>query len=255
MALFLCVLVWLRILYDNSFQIKAHIESGGCGHTRHQQQQRNHDEQRLLPACCHFGLGYQRHDTDLQNVSIGDAYGCSNGETTQSRRGAGEPEQRASINFSVQESCGNQFVATEFAGLFDPSPEQRGSGMKRERQVKQFVNEIEQVIISRHMNKLVTDRGSEEFSVALAQKCLRQNDNRLRESHRYRNGQSLRTHDADPARKYCQVDFTLVNYRRDVVVRVEFERVTFDVSRGLPCLYQSITSIQNKAAVKAKQYK
>src|SRR5688500_15863810 len=104
------------------------------------------------------------------------------------------------------------------------------------------------------MNKLVTDSGSEEVSVAHAQNSLKKNHMRLRSYHRYRNEQSLRTHDAFPARRYCQLAFTLVNHRRDVLVLVEFERVTFDVSRGSPCQYQSISSIQNKDAVKAKQY-
>src|SRR6185436_16764993 len=116
--LFLALLLLRYRVLSRRVHFETHRKRRGRN-AWHEQQQRDCEQQKFLPACIQIRFSQQRHDTGLQYVSIGDAYGCSNGETTQRWRGACEADERASINFSVYDSLRNKLVAAEFTCLSD----------------------------------------------------------------------------------------------------------------------------------------
>src|ERR1043165_4053426 len=106
--------------------------------------------------------------------------------------------------------------------------------MKRDRDKPQFVNEGEQVGLSRNMNKLVSDRGREQLEIAFAQQWLRQNDGGTKEPDSDGHRQRFRAKYFYFARVRADCEFAATNDFCDSIVRFELDRVVTDAACCLP---------------------
>src|SRR5262245_42030689 len=217
------------------------------GHARYDKNERGRGQRHVPSASIDLWSSKYSHDTFLQNVGIGDAYGDGCAGTAQIDRRTGQMDERTGIDCGVQQFFGDQLVTAYFPRFPDPAFHQRRRRMKRKRQRNEFVDQIQQVVATLDVDEFVSDGCGQHASISLPQQLLRQNDHRIETADGNWRGNRRRAQNPNTSHAESCLRFT--DGRPDGLWEINQARATFQASHPSPGHAQFAASVTQKKQV------